>query len=89
MQTMETMPLAIVTVPFPLFTSVTAGPVPSPPPGLLAMAQKTMLKHPNPTVSLQIRDLILRSSGDRLLFLPPGNDGRLQTHSSIQSNILT
>src|SRR6266853_4421782 len=36
---MEMMPFAIVTVPSPLSTSVTFGPVPVPPPGMLAKAK--------------------------------------------------
>src|SRR5215469_6606555 len=45
-QRMDTMPFAMVTVPLPLLTSVTLGPVPLPPPGMFASAESVTAHAP-------------------------------------------
>jgi hypothetical protein len=52
---METIPLAIVTVPSPLSTSVTFGPEPVPPPGMLAKTEPPISTKPS-------RRMVLRRS---------------------------
>jgi len=61
----------MVTVPFPLFTRVTFGPEPLPPPGIFAKQEKTAPKRIDEIASLDVNNLTRnRMVQIRNMFLP-------------------